>query len=240
MGQGIEWMDAVALWVASLPGAVGRIPAFGIGALVVATAGLCLICLLRTRLRWSGIALVVVAIVMALRTPQPDVLISANADLVAVRGANGHLSALRNGSDVLALREWLNADADARAPTDPGLKEGFSCDAAACIVRLTDGSVVSVARTAHGLVEDCDQASLVITPREAPPQCRALAIDRRKLSASGTMALHRAGNVWSIEQAVSPVSERPWAHNASRARPRNSPVSGTDVTPRTEDLGTDD
>jgi competence protein ComEC len=162
MGQGIEWMDAIALWVASLPGAVGRIPAFGIGALMVATAGLCLICLLRSRLRWSGIALIVVAIVMALRTPQPDVLISANADAVAVRGADGHLSALRNGSDVLVVREWLNADADARAPTDAGLKEGFSCDAAACIARLPDGSVVSVARTAHGLVEDCDQASLVI------------------------------------------------------------------------------
>ena len=240
MGQGIEWMDAVALWVASLPGAVGRIPAFSIGALVAATAGLCLICLLRTRLRWSGIALLIVAIVMALRTPQPDVLISANADLVAVRGANGHLSALRNGSDVFALREWLSADADARASTDPGLKEGFNCDAAACIARLTDDSVVSVARTAHGLVEDCDQASLVITPREAPPQCRALAIDRRKLGAGGAVTLHRVGNSWSVQAAVPSGSERPWARNAGHERARSSPVSGTDVTPRVEDLGADD
>jgi competence protein ComEC len=104
---------------------LGRIPAFSIGALVAATAGLCLICLLRTRLRWSGIALLIVAIVMALRTPQPDVLISANADLVAVRGANGHLSALRNGSDVFALREWLSADADARAVDRSGAEGGF-------------------------------------------------------------------------------------------------------------------
>src|SRR6185437_468947 len=29
MGVGIEWMDTVALWVTSLPGAVGRIRAFG-------------------------------------------------------------------------------------------------------------------------------------------------------------------------------------------------------------------
>ena len=71
MGQGIQWMDAVALWVASLPGAVGRIPAFGIGALVAATAGLCLICLLRSRLRWSGLLLVVVAIVMVLGRRSP-------------------------------------------------------------------------------------------------------------------------------------------------------------------------
>jgi competence protein ComEC len=147
---------------------------------------------------------------------------------------------LRNGSDVLALREWLNADADARAPTDPSLKESFNCDAAACIGRVPDGSVVSIARTAHGVVEDCDQASLVITPREGPPQCRALAIDRRKLGASGAMALHRVRGGWSIEEAVPPGSERPWAHHASHARPPNNPVSGADVTPRTEDLGVDD
>ncbi len=31
MGAGIEWMVAIALWVTSLPGAVGRMSAFGIG-----------------------------------------------------------------------------------------------------------------------------------------------------------------------------------------------------------------
>ena len=141
---------------------------------------------------------------------------------------------------VLAVREWLNADADARAPTDPRLKEGFNCDAAACIARLPDGSVVSIARTAHGVAEDCDQASLVITPREAPLQCRALAIDRRKLGAGGAVALHRVGNGWSVQAAVPPGSERPWARNVSHARARTGPVSGTDVTPRAEDLGADD
>ena len=31
MGAGIDWMIAVALWIASLPGAVGRVTAFGTG-----------------------------------------------------------------------------------------------------------------------------------------------------------------------------------------------------------------
>ena len=31
MGDGIDWMIRVALWVSSLPGAVGRMPAFGTG-----------------------------------------------------------------------------------------------------------------------------------------------------------------------------------------------------------------
>ncbi len=240
MGQGIEWMDAVALWVASLPGAVGQIPAFGIGALLVATAGLCLICLLRTRLRWLGAGLVLVAAVMALRAPRPDVLISPNADAVAIRGADGHLSALRSSSDTLAVREWLSADADARQPSAPGLKDGFTCDGAACIARLRDGSVISVARTAHGLVEDCDQASLVVTPRQAPPNCRALAIDRRDLRAGGAMALRHEQGGWSIDQAVPPGSERPWAHNARPQHAAATLLSGSDATPRAGELGPDD
>src|ERR1700716_2018511 len=40
MGDGLQWMIDVALWVASLPGAVGRVTAFGPGALLVITAGL--------------------------------------------------------------------------------------------------------------------------------------------------------------------------------------------------------
>jgi competence protein ComEC len=57
MGWGIDWMIFVAQWVARLPGAVGRVAAFGTGPLLLATAGLLIVCLLRTRLRWSGAAL---------------------------------------------------------------------------------------------------------------------------------------------------------------------------------------
>ena len=59
MGEGIDWMIAVALWVASLPGAVGRIAAFGIGPLLVGHGGLVVLCLLRSPLRWCGAALFV-------------------------------------------------------------------------------------------------------------------------------------------------------------------------------------
>ena len=61
MGEGIDWMIAVALFVAHLPGAVGRIAAFGVGPLLLGTGGLVVLCLLKTPLRWSGGVLIVVA-----------------------------------------------------------------------------------------------------------------------------------------------------------------------------------
>src|SRR6185295_12665974 len=65
MGIGIDWMIAVTQWVAALPGAVGRVPAFGIGPLIAASLGIILLGLLRTPLRWSGAAMVLLAAVWA-------------------------------------------------------------------------------------------------------------------------------------------------------------------------------
>src|ERR1700709_2772606 len=43
MGFGIEWMIVVTLWVATLPGAIGRMAAFGIGPLIAASLGIVLL-----------------------------------------------------------------------------------------------------------------------------------------------------------------------------------------------------
>ena len=69
MGYGIEWMNAVGLWVASLPGAYGRVSLFGVGPLLLATVGFLLIGLLKTPLRWSGAVAVVAAAIWAVFVP---------------------------------------------------------------------------------------------------------------------------------------------------------------------------
>ena len=70
MGDGVDWMIVVVLWVAHLPGAVGHIHAFGTGPLLLATAGLLLLCLLRSPLRWSGAVLAVGACLWVMALPR--------------------------------------------------------------------------------------------------------------------------------------------------------------------------
>src|SRR5262249_56141594 len=113
MGDGIDWMIGVSLWVSSLPGAVGRIQAFGTGPLMLGTAGLLLICLLRTPLRWSGAILTIAAGTWAVLTPRPDVLMAGDGQAAAFRGQNGLLSVLHSARDGFAIKEWLCAGADA-------------------------------------------------------------------------------------------------------------------------------
>src|SRR5215467_8520687 len=153
MGHGIEWMISVALWVTSFPGAVGRMAAFGSGPLLLCTAGLVVLCLLKTPLRFIGALLIGGAIMLMIRAPQPDVLIAADGSAAAVRGESGRLSVVKSGGDLFALREWLAADADARAPNDSTLGEGIRCDAVGCVGKLRDGSLVAIAKTTEAFEE---------------------------------------------------------------------------------------
>jgi competence protein ComEC len=240
MGEGIGWMMAVALWVASLPGAVGRMPAFGIGPALVCTAGLVVVCLLKTPLRWCGAVLMAIAALLAIRAPQPEVLVAGDGLALAVRGSDGKLAILRQGGDAFTVREWLAADGDARLPTDAALRDSFVCDALGCTGKLADGRIVSYVTAPDAFEEDCGRAALVVTAREAPPRCAATIVDRKLSRSLGALSLIRDGDRWELSAARPASQDRPWA----RARvPLETvqPVSSTrpqprDATPRVEDL----
>jgi len=252
MGYGIEWMDTVALWVASLPGAFGRVTSFGPGPLLLATAGLLLIGLLKTPLRWGGAVFVVLAVALAARTPVPDVLVAADGRTFAVRGAGGKLAFHHTGSDTVATREWLAADADGRDPSDKGLGEGIACDPAGCIGTLGDGGVVSYVLAPDAFEEDCRRAAVIVATRDAPPDCEATVIGRKHWRERGALALYRDGAGFVIEAARPLNYDRPWAprlvHAAPSAAkedtPAHAPASTSspprDATPSSEDLQADE
>jgi len=254
MGYGIEWMDTVALWVASLPGAFGRVTSFGAGPLLFATAGLLVIGLLKTPLRWSGAAFVVLALVLAAHTPVPDVLVAAEGRTVAVRGANGKLAFHRTGSDTFATSELLASYADGRDVNAKGLGEGIACDPLGCIGKLADGRIVSYVLAPDAFEDDCRRAAIIVATRDAPPDCEAIVIGRKQWREQGALALYRNrnGSGFSIEPARPLNHDRPWAPRAAPhvARTANAdaapnapaapPASMHDVTPRSEDLQADD
>ncbi|MEI9805425.1 MAG: ComEC/Rec2 family competence protein [Pseudolabrys sp.] len=239
MGLGIDWMIAVVLWVAGLPGAVGNIKAFGTGPLLLCTAGILLLCLLRSRLRWSGAVLVVTASLWVATTPRLDILIAADGQLAALRGPSGQLSVLSSGRDTFAVKEWLAADGDARTVKDASLGDGVRCDAIGCVGRLNDGRLVSFALSIEAFAEDCVQAAVVISPRGAPGDCAALLVDRPVWRANGATALRWTGERFELSAARPAGYERPWARalpgtgDTALVTARPAP---RDATPRVEDL----
>jgi competence protein ComEC len=246
MGAGIDWMIVVTQWVAALPGAIGRMAAFGIGPLIAASAGIVLLGMLRTPLRWSGAAALVLSAVWALAVPQPDVLISADGRNVGVRGGDGRLHLMRTAKDAFLLKEWLAADADARPPDDASLAEGVSCDEAGCVTPMADGAFVTLALRPDALADDCARAVLLVTARQAPANCPSPVIDGDRLRRQGTIALRRTRNGFAVDAVRPKGADRPWSPavagdtevEASLARPTVSRPA--DATPSEADLQAED
>jgi competence protein ComEC len=258
MGYGIEWMNAVGLWVASLPGAYGRVTLFGAGPLLLATTGLLIIGLLKTPLRWTGALPLVLAVVGAAFTLPPDVLIAADGRTFAVRGADGRLAFHHVGGDTFGTREWLAADADDRNVHDQNLGQGITCDPSGCIGKLADGALVSYVLAQSAFEEDCRLAALIVATRGDPPaDCQATVIGRALWRQRGALALRRGRTEQGAAQAdgfivtsARPQNfDRPWSpapirHEtplttiASEPAPEGA-ISLRDATPNQDDIEAD-
>lgn len=247
MGLGIDWMISVTQWVAGLPGAVGRVLAFGIGPLIAASAGIILLGLLRTPLRWSGVAILLLAAVWAARVPQPDILVSADGRHVGVRGQDGRLhlmQAAKGSKDAFLVREWLAADADARTADDATLGEGVSCDDNGCVTASPSGALVAWAQRPEALADDCERAALIVTNKQPPAACAASVIDTERLRRQGALALRR-GRDGLVVDAVKPRGiDRPWSRaiaedgetDSTVLAPRKPSPRAVDATPADADL----
>jgi competence protein ComEC len=230
MGEGIEWMIWVVLFVAKLPGAVGRVTAFGTGPLLLMTAGIVLVCLLRSPLRWSGAVLALLGTLWAARVPLPDVYVADRGDMVAVRGAAGRLAVMRlQNGDAFSVKEWLAADADERTPKDKSLSDGVTCDEIGCVAKLADGTIVALPFAAEAFAEDCRRAALIVSQRTAPPGCAAPMIDRTVWPRTGASMLYRTAKGWETVVAHPAGYDRPW----SRTVPATALAPSTGAAPST-------
>lgn len=88
-------------------------------------------------------------------------LIGRGADLVAVRAADGKLSALAGRGSTFELSRWLEHDGDGRTPAEAAKAQAFLCDQSGCIARVK-GMRVAVAGSAAALRDDCAAASIVV------------------------------------------------------------------------------
>jgi competence protein ComEC len=247
MGIGIDWMIVVTKWVAALPGAIGRMAAFGTGPLIAASASIVLLGLLRTPLRWSGAAVLALSIVWALAVPQPDVLISADGHNIGVRGRDGRLHLMQMAKDAFLVKEWLAADADARPAGDASFKDGVSCDEAGCVVQMADGGFVALALKPEALGDDCERAALVVTAKPAPSTCVASVIDLERLRRHGAIALRRTRDGFAVDAVKPGGIDRPWSpavpgetNNDTTLISRPAGPKGVDATPSEADVQADE
>ena len=112
------------------------------------------------------------------------------SELVAVRGADGKLSALSGRGSTFELARWLEHDGDGRPVADAGKAQAFLCDKLGCTAQVK-GVRIAVSRSAAALRDDCAMASIMVLQFSRPKGCRqpAAVIDSNDVSARGAHAL---------------------------------------------------
>jgi competence protein ComEC len=232
MGYGIDAMSAVARWVGALPGAVVKVPEISTLAFVMLVGGGMWLLLWTTWLRWLGVMPVAIGIALAPTMSRPDILIGRDGTTLAVRAADGRLSALAVRGRSFDLARWLELDGDARAPEAVATATAFQCDGIGCTARVR-GRLVTVALTPAALEDDCPRADIIVIRSVVPRGCAGaprpgrIVLDATRTAAAGAHALYLDGATIRIETVAQQRGDRPWSVALARAG-RPDRVDGDD------------
>ena len=167
LGWGVEAVLWVARTVAAWPGAAITVAQPTVAGMVAAAAGGLWLCLWRRGWRFAGVPLIVAGLATAGGDEPPDILVSANTGLIAIRTDAGgaHLSNLQASSFVRDI--WQRRlGVSAFLPLDRGL----NCDVLGCTGAVA-GHEIAVVENALGFEEECRRADILISSEPIPRSC---------------------------------------------------------------------
>lgn len=224
MALGVEGVLFVARTVAVLPGASLLVHQWPGAVLVLAAAGGLWLALWQLRWRWLGLAPCALALVLAVLSRPPDLLVDPALGMAAVRRDDGAFVLLEWDRDRLVRDSWLRSlgVAQPATPPRPGrpAEHGIACDHAACLVDL-GGQTITLARRLGAALEDCGRVTLVIA-RVGSGRCPngGAIIGPGRLFASGGLAVTRSGTRLAVSTVADWRGDWPWSrrHGATQTR----------------------
>lgn len=214
LGWGVEAILWIARTVASWPGAAVTVAQPTVAGMILAAAGGLWLCLWRRGWRYAGVPLIVAGLATAGGDDPPDILVSGNAGLVAVRADTGvtHLSNPQASPFVrdiwqrrLGVSEFL--------PMGGG---SMRCDGVGCAGEI-GGHTFAFVEDPRGFAEECRRADILISTEPIPRSCRgpngpAVAIGRFDVWRSGAHAvwLPDENQPFTVWRARERNPGRPW------------------------------
>jgi competence protein ComEC len=225
MGWGAAGIVAIARVVASWDGAAGLWPAMPAWGLATVTCGGLWLCLWQTRWRLAGVAIIVLGMASTALERAPDILVSGDGRLLAVRGVDGLLQLSSDRPAKLTRETWLRRAGQSETPpvwpkvgrSDDG---ALSCDAASCLYTMR-GHVAALIHDVSALADDCRHANVVVATVPVRRRCQsaAIVIDRFALWRDGGHALWLDRDGARVESVRTARGDRPWV--APVPPPRN-------------------
>ncbi len=159
MGWGIQAIVWIGRTVSALPQAVIAIPAMPLWSLGVFAVGLAWLGLWRTRIRLAALPVLALGLASPFLATPPDLLISADAKLLALRSGNTLFVQSRPGASKFTRDAWEQMWAI--RDIQPMPVSGPDCTGDACILRARDGGPSALLLRGRPPRGACDAAMAV-------------------------------------------------------------------------------
>lgn len=227
MGEGLRLMNAVAAWFS----ARSPLDAIGLvapGAVICMTLALIFATLLTTWLRLIAVPFALLGSVLLFFPPRPEIFVSDDGKLVAMRTSSGTVAVNRNRPNAFTLDGWMRAlnsetsvkplkvdDAAFDALSSSSIAQAggdggrFRCTENSCITSSASGQIL-ITSSAEMARKACETARIVVVDdatfdgRCADPH--ALVITRRELARRGSAMIDGNNSVvFAIREPY-----RPW------------------------------
>ncbi len=216
MGWGIEAVLWIGRGVASWPAAVLAVPHIPLWGVSVAAAGIAWLGLWRSRLRLLGLVPLAIGLASPAIAPPPDILVSDNAAMIALRTPQGVFLQRRRGSSKFVLEQWLQLWA---APdTQPMPQEGsaaagaIACTGGVCRLRPSPGQAMALLVASGEATHDCAGAAVLVSAEPARHACPGgpPVVDRFTVWRNGTASVWLTADGARILTDRAARGARPW------------------------------
>ncbi len=200
MGAGIAGLRAIARAVAAWPDAVWPVPQMPPAGLALVSAGLIWLCLWRTRVRLVGLAPLLAGLASPWLVPAPDILVSPDARVIAVRVGGELFVSTAPGASAFD-REAPGRVWGITAATP------LTCPAGACRLTIRGARAVLLTDPAA----DCGGAVIVLSALPLHGDCHVpLVVDRFSARDDGatTITVGPVGALRETDRARR--GQRPW------------------------------
>jgi ComEC/Rec2-related protein len=170
MGKGVGMMLGVADYFSAMSasGATGLMPG---KALLVLTIALALACLPVSKLKLASAPFLALGVALIFNRSFPDLIVSEDAKLVAVRSADDVLSVNRARPNRFTAENWQRAylASSLTLPVEAGAGVSeFECSEAYCVLQRSDGLRIAQAEDRDILPAACADADLVVAAFPVP------------------------------------------------------------------------
>ena len=231
MGWGAQAIVWVARSTAALPVATLDVPHTPPWGLAVLSFGIAWLGLWRSRLRLIGIPLIACGLVSPLLTRPPDLLVSADARLIAVRTTSGMFIEQAPGAARFTREAWQQYWAigpPQRMPAAGSTVDGtISCGDGACLLHPVAGAKGALLVRGATHPDGCGDASVIVSAEPARRLCPRpwpALVDRFTVWRYGATAIWLDGERARVLTDRGYRGDRPWVPPLPTPRARLAPT----------------